>query len=66
MVNKLIRLCKGAMQIMCSTFLGKEAENEEDVERKETKGILGGIIFVLPSFLIIAVFVAYPCAIQRT
>lgn len=44
---------------MCSTFLGKEAENEEDVERKETEGILGNII-CLAQFLIIAVFVAYP------
>ena len=38
---------------MCSTFLGKEAENEEDVERKETEGILGDTIRY-------AVFVAYP------
>lgn len=53
------------MQIMCSTFLGKEAENEEDVERKETEGILGDTI-CLAQFFVIAVFVAIPCAIQRT
>ena len=38
------------MQIMCSTFLGKEAENEEDVERKETKGILGDTICLAQFF----------------
>jgi len=38
------------MQIMCSTFLGKEAENEEDVERKETEGILGNIICLAQFF----------------